>query len=355
MKDKNVQTKINIHVDKLPETLFGNLKQHKYLIALNVHKAYDSVMLYILDQFIQNDPYFTISEKEEWQEEIKDLNALNMNISGNIINISQGIPQDSELAPYLLNYYMSRILEDPIIIKLLNDCEITIYEDNICIVNNFENKEMCRKLVVNLNNAFNKYNLSFNREYRIIKIGGISFLNEFEGVNGLDNYQSINIFGTNNDPMEHSKKSLNFNEALFKLKYKSFDKGYNTINKAKRYIKLDWFKSELRIWLKESLVIVKISDNMILIFSANITRFDISTVIKWFKLFDISTVIKWFNLYYIRYEFGYFTKTPDIFSIIKSKYNRLDNKYKDYFNENKYLNDYFILQNKNIRYDIKYE
>jgi hypothetical protein len=214
---------------------------------------------------------------------------------------------------------------------------------------------MCRKLVVNLNNAFNKYNFSFNREYRIVKIGGFSFLNEFEGVNGSDNDQNINIFGTCYDPMEHSRKPLNFNAAFFKLKYKSFVKGYNTINKVKRYIKLDWFKRELRIWLKASLVFVKISDNMILIFSANITRFDISTVIKWFKLFDISTVIKWFKLYYIRYEFGYFTKTPDNFNNIKFNYNRLDNKYKVYFIENRNLNDYFIIQNKNNIYGIKYE
>ena len=208
MKDKNVQTKINIHVDKLPEISFWNLKQHKYLIALNVHKAYESVMLYILDQFIQNDIYFTDFEKEEWQAEVEDLKASNIDISGNNIYSSQGIPQDSELAPYLLNYYMSRILEDPIIIKLLKDCEFTIYADNIFIVNNFDNEEMCKKLVVNLNNAFNKYNFSFKREYRIIKIDDFSFPNEFKKSNELDNYQSINISGIKFNPIEFPRKIL---------------------------------------------------------------------------------------------------------------------------------------------------
>jgi hypothetical protein len=90
-----------------------------------------------------------------------------------------------------------------------------------------------------------------------------------------------------------------------------------------------------------------------LILIANITKFDISTVIKWFRNNIFNDLYD--KYYYIRYEFGYFTKTPDNFSKIKFNYNRLDNKYKVYFNENRDLNDYFILQNKNNKYGIKYE
>ena len=90
-----------------------------------------------------------------------------------------------------------------------------------------------------------------------------------------------------------------------------------------------------------------------LILIANITRFDISTVIKWFRNNIFNDLYD--KYYYIRYEFGYFTKTPDNFNKIKFNYNRLNNKYKVYFNENRILNDYFDLQNKNNRYGIKYE
>ena len=274
--------------EKNSELLTIDLEKYKYLIALGVHKAYDSVMLYMLDSFIQNDPYFTNSEKEEWQEEVKDFSALNIDISGNNIYRFQGIPQDSELAPYLLNYYMSRILEDPIIIKLLNDCEITIYADNIFILNNFDNEEMCRKLVVNLNNAFNKYNFSFKKEYRIINIGGFSFPNDFIKAKEFDNYQSIKTSVIKFSSIEYSREKLNFNEILFNSKYKFSGPCYKMINIAKRnitskcnfynsllytkHLKQDYknlLKRELRNWLKANLIIVKISNNIIEICSNN--------------------------------------------------------------------------------------
>ena len=90
-----------------------------------------------------------------------------------------------------------------------------------------------------------------------------------------------------------------------------------------------------------------------LILIANITNFDISTVIKWFRNNIFNDLYD--KYYYIKYEFGYFTKTPDNFSKIKFNYNRLDNKYKVYFNENRDLNDYIILQNKNNIYGIRYK
>jgi hypothetical protein len=90
-----------------------------------------------------------------------------------------------------------------------------------------------------------------------------------------------------------------------------------------------------------------------LILIANITRFDISTVIKWFRNNIFNDLYD--KYFYIRYEFGYFSNSMDNFDKIKFNYNRLDNKYKVYFNENNNLNDYFDLQNKNKRYGIKYE
>ena len=272
--------------EKNPELLTIDLEKYKYLIVLDIYKTDDFVMLDILDQFIQNDPYFTNSEKEEWKEELKDFRVLNMDISDNIIDRSQGISQGSELAPYLFNYYMSRILEDPTVVGLLTDCEITIYADNISIVNNFDNEEMCRKFVVDLNNAFNKYNLSFKSEYKIIKIAGFGFRNEPKKIDELDNYQSIKLLDMKFSPINYPRKSFmmlfNFKEASFKLKYNFFNTDYKLIYFAKRYVIFgsnsynslwytkylernykDWIKRELRNWLKANLLTVKISDIMI--------------------------------------------------------------------------------------------
>ena len=311
--------------------------EKKYLIVLNVHKAYDFVMLDILDQFIQNDPYFTNSEKEQWQEELKDLSALNIDISGNIIYRSQGIFQESELAPYLLNYYMSRILEDPIIIKLLQDCEFTIYADNIFIANNFDNEEMCRKLVVNLNNAFNKYNFSFKREYRIFKIGGFDFPNEIIKIDEIDNHKCIKTIGMKSNTTENQRQILKFNEAFLKSKYKPSDSGYKMFNITKKYIiakcnfynsllytkylkkvNKDWFKRELRNWLKANLVKFPYLDN---------------GIIKIRSIFN-------------KYSLDINKNKCEIKSI-----NYISKNIK----ENRNLNDYFDFQNKNNRYGIKYE
>ena len=312
-KYKNVQPKVNIHVDKLPDITIWNLKQHKYLIALDVHKAYDFVMLDILDAFIQNDPFFTSVEKEEWQEELRDLRALNMDISGNIIYRSQGIPQGSELAPYLFNYYMSRILEDPIIIELLKDCEFVIYADNIFIVNDFDNVEKCQLLVSNLNKAFKKYNFSFKNKYRIIYVAGIGYPTTMCKIDELDKYDTIKILGMKFSLIEHPRNGLlmilNLNDGFFKLKYKFSGPGYKMINIAKRYIipkynfynsllynaalkddYRNWFKKELRNWLKSSIVTVKISDNMLEHILGNIDKY------SYFDFGNIyNTYSYWFN------------------------------------------------------------
>jgi hypothetical protein len=90
-----------------------------------------------------------------------------------------------------------------------------------------------------------------------------------------------------------------------------------------------------------------------LLLISNITKFDISTVIKWFRNNIFNDLYD--KYYYIKYEFGYFSNKIGNFDTIKYNYNKLDDIYKVYFNENKNINDYFIIQNNTKRYGIKYE
>jgi hypothetical protein len=96
----------------------------------------------------------------------------------------------------------------------------------------------------------------------------------------LDNYQNIKILGMNFSPIVHLRNISNFNEVLSKLKYKFSSQGYKMMDYAKRYIIIkcnfynsllyikylkqiykDWFKRELRNWLKANLIFITLLSN----------------------------------------------------------------------------------------------
>ena len=174
----------------------------------------------------------------------------------------------------------------PAVIKkqLFNEIINTAYDSKM----GSNAEEMCRKFVVNLNNAFNKYNFSFGGEYRKIKIAWFCFPNEFKNIDELGNCQSINILGMNFNPIEHSRKSLmmilNFKKIFFKIRYKFSSQGYKMINTLKRdifaklsnskYSKQDynnWFKVGLRNWLKSNFVADRVFDKTEKFLNNNIT------------------------------------------------------------------------------------
>ena len=237
------------------------------------------------------------------------------------------------------------------------------------------------------------------KEQLINEIINIAYDSEIDSnIDFLNDLNVLNLLGVNyNDLMENQTKENNLQDKIYievnKIKTKSIhyiniinenllneinlnnnwiDKPFNT----KRFC-LSQNKYRFKTIInKININIVKNTNNIIkdlkykkyenllnfiwnnaelsdLILIANITKFDISTVIKWFRNNIFNDLYD--KYYYIRYEFGYFTKTPDNFNKIKFNYNRLDNKYKVYFNENRVLKDYFIIQNKNNRYGLKYE
>ena len=135
-----------------------------------------------------------------------------------------------------------------------------------------------------------------------------------------------------------------FDNTIIKLRKflfnKRIGKGLGIINKFNKDIKSkdykDLFKRELRNWLKANLVTIKIISPLGDMFLV--------------KIYAIS-----FNFRIIVYKNVSNRNWAINFSKIKSNFNRSDNKYKNYFNNIRNLNDYFVLKNKNNRYGIKYE
>ena len=102
------------------------------LLNMDIKKAYDNVPLSVLDEMISsrcNDPEVL----DQWKRELMDLKTLNYRVS-NATDIlrTDGLPQGSELAPLLFNYYTTIILQDPAIQNTIGRYGLTlqIYADN---------------------------------------------------------------------------------------------------------------------------------------------------------------------------------------------------------------------------------
>jgi hypothetical protein len=251
---------------------------------------------------------------------------------------------------------------------------------NIIVNKNLSSNEFRNQLIEELINTIYDsemdVNIDFLNDLNVLNLLGVNYSNLMENPIKENNLEN-KIFNEVNKIKTKSIHYINIiNENLLneiKLNNNWIGKPFNT----KRFcLSQNKYRFKTIINNKININIVKNTKNIIkdlkykkyenllnfiwnnaelsdLILIANITKFDISTVIKWFRNNIFNDLYD--KYYYIRYEFGYFTKTPDNFSKIKFNYNRLDNKYKVYFNENRDLNDYFILQNKNNIYGIKYE
>ena len=251
MRQEPYYTKFENNIE-FDEFLYIIPVKPKYLIVLDVHKAYDFVKLDILNNWIINDDKISELAKVEWLDQLDDFRALNFDISGHILKRTRGIPQGSELSPYLFNYYMTRILEQPEIVDLLKDSAISIYADNIFIVN-YKTEMENVNLVKNLNREFMKYNFVFKAdELRIVQIDGIGYPTKMKPVKQLDKFDSFKILGQRISII-NNKYILNPNDMLFDIKYKYSDYPYKMINIAKKYIipKFNFHLSVLELWSKE--------------------------------------------------------------------------------------------------------
>jgi len=122
----------------------------------DITKAYDNVNLDKLDEIIRemNPPADVL---EEWQDELKDLKTLNMNVSGVCIKRSNGLPQGSELAPGLFNIYTTYILNH---IEIPFYLDVAIFADN-WVISGTISKEKMKEEIIKINFQLVEYNLEF--------------------------------------------------------------------------------------------------------------------------------------------------------------------------------------------------
>ena len=103
----------------------GNTFKH-YIAIADVTKAYDNVDLDILDRMVMglNPPPDVV---QEWKQELYDLRELYFNIGSFTIKRTNGLPQGSELAPLLFNFFISHILKSEEFYRIVELFEIDVY------------------------------------------------------------------------------------------------------------------------------------------------------------------------------------------------------------------------------------
>ena len=114
-------------------TFLRRLKGCKYILTFDIYKAYDNVDLDTLDNLM--DYYCSdLDVLAEWKNQLMDMKMLNMSISGQMLYRTKGVPQGSELAPFLFNFFTTCILYA--IDSLGISSKILIYADNWILINN---------------------------------------------------------------------------------------------------------------------------------------------------------------------------------------------------------------------------
>lgn len=121
----------------------------------DIAKAYDNVDLDLLNQIIleMNPPADVLIE---WQDELRDLKVLNMDVSGVCIKRSNDFPQRSELAPGLFNIYTAYILNHLVIPP---HWEITVFADNWVLTSKQLSKQQMFLEIQNINAQLSEYHL----------------------------------------------------------------------------------------------------------------------------------------------------------------------------------------------------
>jgi hypothetical protein len=245
----------------------------------DVRKAYDNVDLDHLDRMIRYEcqDEFII---QQWEEQYLDMMALNMDVNGYLIKRTKGLPQGSELAPVLFNFYTTIILRD---LKLADDVDYGIFADNWVFTANSE--KSLREAMISTNIVLKTYGLEFELNEAFISWTNGTLFDTREFTQEEDALAKTYKFLGIPWNFSNGKVLFNWDDVKFKLTKWMIKPGYETIKMAKKFLipkfryywtylskisksnakeYLLWFKKVLRKWLQHQLIYQNISDDFMI-------------------------------------------------------------------------------------------
>ena len=242
-----------------------------HMIIFDIIKAYDYVNLEMLNQLILskcNDTEVLL----EWKHQLQDMFMINMNVSGIKINRTRGVPQGSELSPFLFNFITSCMLEE--IDKVLLDTKINIYADNWIILNdNFEN---LIKDYTNILDIIDKFGFKINKneakslDFNTMLVGQMNptFKDgdkvKFLGIPFVNSNNTIQIDIKKCTFTINESQSMDPHAAMLYIKKyynPKFLYNYEILkiwDAADARLYLEWYRKELQVKLKKIAVIKKV-------------------------------------------------------------------------------------------------
>jgi hypothetical protein len=260
----------------------------KWFAFVDVSKAYDNVDLYTLDVIIRKmDPPEAVLR--EWQAELRDLTVLNMDICGDSIRRTNGLPQGSDLAPALFNIYTTDILHSLDKQDFMKGYEIRVFADNWVIFGKDSSRLKMVNLLLTLNAyLLDNYSLRFTMdEAEIVEMNDmVEETKSAIKILRAPYFQAHTSFKFLGVTWYVKDKCVKFNAKDYQWKFAEirlapafvvflFIKRYLVpkFNYYYKYLKIldfktaetyyQWFKENLRIYLRKKIMMLHISDSLI--------------------------------------------------------------------------------------------